>query len=143
MNSYKNENSFKKNVRNKGIITSNKILFLDLKFAHKIFDSINFSLLTLIIILSFLSFNSQRDWTNIYRYLAKTKAKNNNLIDYISMTEEFYINKNESLKTFKKTTPKDLIYLLRPISKEKKNNLFKNLEYIQNGLKDSHYERGY
>ncbi|WP_225867101.1 hypothetical protein [Prochlorococcus marinus] len=90
--------------------------------------------------LSFISFKSQRNWTIIYKNLAKTRSNNNNLIDYISKTEEFFINEVESLNTFKKTTPKDLIYLDKQIPKQKKNELINN---IRDGLKDSQYQRGY
>ena len=143
MEPYKNENSLKKNVSNENKINSKNISLFDQKLIHKIFDSVNFSLLCLIFILSFLSFNSQRKWTNIYKNLAKTRTYNNNLIDYISKTEEHYINEIESLNTFKKTTPKDLIYLVRQIKHQKENYLNKKIKYIQNGLKDSEYERGY
>ena len=132
-----------KNLYNTNKIHSKNISFLNLKLTHKIFDSINISLLILIFILSFLSFNSQRKWTYIYKNLAKTRSNNNNLIDYISKTEEFYINKIESLSIFKKTTPKDLIYLDKQVTKQKKNKLIKNIKYIQGGLNDSKYQRGY
>ena len=114
----------------------------NLKLIHKILDTVNVSLLTLIFVLSFISLNSQREWSNTYKILSKTKANNNNLIDYISKTEEFYITELESLNTFKKTTPKDLIYLekVRP----KKNNYFnKKIINIINGFTDSKYQRGY
>ena len=146
MNIFENENSLNKNFHNINQINSKNISFFNLKFTHKIFNSINFSLLILISILSFLSFNSQREWTSIYKDLAKTRSNNNNLIDYISKTEEFYINKIESLNIFKKTTPTDLIYLDKQIPKQKKNKLIKNIKfikYIQEGLKDSKYQRGY
>ena len=97
----------------------------------------------MIFILSFLSFNSQRKWTKIYKNLAKTRENNNNLIDYISKTEEFYIDKIESLNYLKKTTPKDLIYLDKQITNQKKNNLNKQIKYFQEGFKDSKYRRGY
>ena len=112
MNINKNENSLTKNLYDADKITYKKIKFFNLKFIHRIFDSVNISLLILIFILSFLSFNSQRKWTSIYKNLLKTRANNNNLIDYISKTEEFYINKIESLNSFKKATPKDLIYFV-------------------------------
>ena len=139
----KNENSFNKNVHHTNKKASVKIQRLNLKLIHRIFDSLNISLLILIFILSFLSFNSQRKWTTIYKNLAKTRTKNNNLIDYISKTEEFYINKIESLNTFKKATPKDLIYLDKQITKQKRNYLNKKIKYIKDGLKDSKYQRGY
>ena len=143
MNIFENENSLKNNLYQTKKITSKKIKLFNLKFIHRIFDSLNISLVILIFILSFLSFNSQRKWTSIYKNLRKTRANNNNLIDYISKTEEFYINEIESLNTLKKTTPKDLIYLDKQIIKKKRNNLNKKIKYIKDGLKDSKYQIGY
>ena len=143
MNINKNENSLKNNLYDANKITSKKIKLFNLKFIHRIFDSVNISLLILIFILSFLSFNSQRKWTSIYKNLLKTRANNNNLIDYISKTEEFYINEIESLNTFKKTTPKDLIYLDKQITQNKNNYLNKKIKFIKDGLKDSKYQKGY
>ncbi len=143
MNINKNENSLKNNLYDANKITSKKIKLFNLKFIHKIFDSVNISLLLLIFILSFLSFNSQRKWTSIYENLTKTRTNNNNLIDYISKTEEFYINEIESLNTFKKATPKDLIYLDKQITKNKGNDLNKKIKIIKDGLKDSKYQKGY
>ena len=143
MSIFENENSLKKNIYKINQINSKNISVFNLKFIHKIFNSINISLIILISILSFLSFDSQRKWTNIYKNLAKTRSNNNNLIDYISKTEEFYIDEIESLNTFKKTTPKDLIYLDKQINKQKKSKLIRKIKYIQDGLKDSKYQRGY
>ena len=143
MNIYKNENSLNKNLSKINQINSKNISLFNLKLIHRILDSINISLLILIFILSFISFNSQKKWTSIYKNLAKTRSNNNNLIDYISRTEEYYINKIETLDNLKKTTPKDLIYLNKQITKEKKNNFNKKINYIQKGLKDSKYQRGY
>ena len=143
MNIFENENSLNKNLNIINQINSKNISLLSLKLIHKILNSINISLLILIFILSFLSFNSQKKWTSFYENLAKTRLYNNNLIDYISKTEEFYVNEIESLNIFKKTTPKDLIYLDKQTTKEKKNKLIKNIKYIQDGLKDSKYQRGY
>ena len=143
MNINKNEDSLKNNIYDTDKLTSKKIKLFNLRFIHRIFDSLNISLLILIFILSFLSFNSQRKWTSIYKNLTKIRANNNNLIDYISKTEEYYINKIESLNTFKKTTPKDLIYLNKQVRKNKRNNFNKKIKYIKDGLKDSKYQRGY
>ena len=143
MNINKNENSLKNNLYDTNNITSKKIKLFNLKFIHRIFDSVNISLLILIFILSFLSFNSQRKWTIIYKNLLKTRANNNNLIDFISKTEEFYINEIESLNTFKKATPKDLIYLDKQITQNKNNYLNKKIKFIKDGLKDSKYQKGY
>ncbi len=139
----KNENSLKNNLYDANKITSKKIKLFNLKFIHRIFDSLNISLLILIFSLSFLSFNSQRKWTSIYNNLLKTRANNNNLIDYISKTEEFYINEIESLNIFKKATPKDLIYLDKQITQNKNNYLNKKIKFIKDGLKDSKYQKGY
>jgi len=139
----KNENSLKNNVCDTKKKSIENISLFNLRFIHRIIDSLNISLLILIFILSFLSFNSQRKWTAIYFNLAKTRANNNNLIDYISKTEEFYIKEIESLNNFKKTTPKDLIYLVRKINNKKKSFLEKKIKYIQYGLKDSAYQKGY
>ena len=115
---------------------------LNIKLIHQIFDSINISLLVLIFILFFLSLDSQRKWSNTYKVLSKTKAINNNLIDYISKTEEFYISELESLNTYRKTKPKDLIYLDR--TSEKKESFFKkNFRSFIKGISDSQYQRGY
>ena len=67
---------------------------------------------------------------------------NNNLIDYISQTEEFYISELESLNTYKKTKPKDLIYLEKTL--EKKESFFKiDFRNLVEGFRDSKYQRGY
>ena len=121
---------------------SQKISKPSIQLIHQIFDAINISLLVLIFILFFLSLNSQRQWSKTYETLSKTKAMNNNLIDYISKIEEFYINELESLNIYRKTKPEDLIYLEKLA--EKKESLFKkNLSSFIQGVSDSKYERGY
>ena len=121
---------------------SKKISFVNLNFIQRIFDTVNASLLVLIFIFSFLSFNSQRRWSKTYKILSRVKANNNNLIDYISQTEEFYISSLDSLNNFRKATPRDLIYLEK--IKFKKDNYFKNkIVKIISGIKDSKYHRGY
>ena len=98
--------------------------------------------MVLIFILSFLSFDSQRKWSNTYKILSKTKVTNYNLIDYISKTEEFYISELESLNIYRKTKPNDLIYLDK--IPEKKVSLFKkNYRVLIEGLSNSRYQRGY
>ena len=115
---------------------------LNIKLIHQIFDTINISFIVLIITLFFLSLDSQRKWSNTYKTLSKTRAMNNNLIDYISQTEEFYISELESLNTYKKTKPKDLIYLDKV--EEKKESIFgKNVIIFFEGVRDSKYQRGY
>jgi len=142
MRSYGKQSYLKKKVSYQSQKYSRKITALNIKLIHQIFDTINISLLVLIFILFFLSLDSQRKWSNTYKVLSKTKAINNNLIDYISKTEEFYISELESLNTYRKTKPKDLIYLDR--TSEKKESFFKkNFRSFIKGISDSKYQRGY
>ena len=67
---------------------------------------------------------------------------NNNLIDYISQTEEFYISELESLNSYKKTKPKDLIYLDK-VAEKKESFFSKNFIIFFEGVRDSKYQRGY
>ena len=109
---------------------------------HQIFDTINISLLVLIFTLFFISFDSQRKWSNTYKTLSKTRDINNNLIDYNSKIEEFNISELEALNIYRKTKPEDLIYLDK--LPEKKESLFrKNLSSFIEGFSNSKYQRGY
>ena len=133
---------FKKKVSYKRKKNSEKIFKFNIQLIHQIFNSINISLLVLIFTLFFLSLDSQRKWSNTYKTLSKTKAMNNNLNEYISKTEEFYIGELESLNTYRKTKPKDLIYLDR--TAEKKESFFKkNFRIFIKGLNESKYQKGY
>ena len=67
---------------------------------------------------------------------------NDNLIDYISKTEEFYISQLESLNTYRKTKPKDLIYLDK-VPKKKESFFKKNFRSLIKGFNDKKYQRGY
>ena len=119
-----------------------KISKFNIQFIHQILNTINISLLVLIFTLFFLSLDSQRKWSNTYKILSKTRATNNNLIDYISKIEEFYISEIESLNIYRKTKPEDLIYLDK--LPERKESLFKkNLSSFVDGFSDSKYQRGY
>ena len=142
MKSYGNQFNLKKNFSYQSQKNSEKISIVYIKLIHQIFDTINISLLVLIFTLFFLSFDSQRKWSNTYKTLSKTRAINNNLIDYISKTEEIYISELESLNTYRKTKPEDLIYLDK--IPERKESLFKkNLSSFIDGFSDSKYQRGY
>ncbi len=154
MKLYGNQLNFKKKVLYESKKNSEKISIINIKLIHQIFDTINIklihqifdtiniSLLVLIFTLFFLSFNSQRKWSNTYKNLSKTIAINNNLIDYISKIEEFYISELESLNIYRKTKPEDLIYLDK--IPERKESLFKkNLSSFIDGFSDSKYQRGY
>ena len=142
MKPYGNQISLKKKDSYKNQKISEKISTPNIKLLHKIIDTINISFLILIFILFFLSFDSQRKWSNTYKTLTKTRAMNNNLIDYISKTEEFYISELDSLKTFRKTRPEDLIYLNK-ISEKNESFFKKNFRSFIEGFIDSKYQRGY
>jgi len=142
MKPYGNQLNFKKKVSYESNKNSEKISIIDFKLVHQIFDTINISLLVLIFTLFFLSFNSQRKWSNTYKNLSKTRAINNNLIDYISKIEEFYISELESLKIYRKTKPEDLIYLDK-LTEKKESKFKKNLSTIMEGFNHSKYQRGY
>ncbi len=142
MKPYGNQLNFKKKVLYESKKNSEKISTSNIKLLHQIFDTINISLLVLIFTLFFLSFDSQRKWSNTFITLSKTRTINNNLIEYISTIEEFYISELESLNIYRKTKPEDLIYLEKLA--EKKESLFKkNLSSFIEGFSDSKYERGY
>ena len=142
MKPYGNQLNLKKKVPYEGKKDSEKISIINLKLIHQIFDTINISLLILISILFFLSFNSQKKWSNTYKILSKTRAINNNLIDYISKIEEFYIIELESLNSYRKTKPEDLIYIDK-LPEKKENSFEKNLNTFIEGFSDSKYQRGY
>ena len=142
MKPYGHQLNFKKKVSYESKKNSEKISITNIKLIHQIFDTINISLLVLIFTLFSLSFNSQRKWSNTYKNLSKTRAINNNLIDYISKIEEFYISELESINIYRKTKPEDLIYLEKLT--EKKESFFrKNLSSFIEGISDSKYQRGY
>ena len=142
MKPYGNQLNCKKKVSYESKKNSEKISIPDIKLLHQIFDTINISLLVLIFILFFLSFDSQRKWSNTFKTLSKTRAINNNFIDYISKIEEFYISELESLNIYKKTKPEDLIYLDK-LTEKKESTFRKNFSTFIEGFSDSKYQRGY
>ena len=142
MKPYGNQFNLKKKVSYQSQKNSKKISLFNIRFINQISDTINICLLVLIFTLFFLSLDSQRKWSNTYKTLSKTRAINNNLIDYISKIEEFYISELESLNIYRKTKPEDLIYLDK--LPEKKESFFKkNLSSFIEGFSDSKYQRGY
>tara|TARA_Y100001968_G_C19427688_1_gene755284 strand:+ start:350 stop:796 length:447 start_codon:yes stop_codon:yes gene_type:complete len=109
---------------------------------HKIIDCVNLSMLILIFLLSFISFNSQRKWTDFYSMIINIRTANNNLIDYISTTEEFYIQKFDQIDDLRKTTSKDLIYLFNKDKKEKVKRFSKYFLILRKGIHAGEYQRG-
>ena len=142
MKSYGKQSYLKKKVSYLSQKNSETKSILNIKLIHQIFDTINISLLVLIFYLFFLSFESQKKWSNTYRTLTQTRLINNNLVDYVSKIEEFYIGELESLNIYRKTKPEDLIYLNKIV--EKKESLFKkNLSSFTEGFSDSKFQKGY
>ena len=142
MKFYGRQSYYKKKVSCESDKNFEKLFKLNIHFIHQIFNTINISFLVLIFVLFFLSLESQRKWSNTYKILSRTKEINNNLIDYISQTEEFYISELESLSNYRKTKPKDLIYLDRFV--EKKESYFRdNFKSLIKGFSDSKYQKGY
>ena len=142
MKPHGNQLNLKKKVSYESKKNSEKISIINIKLIHQIFDTINISLLVLIFALFSLSFDSQRKWSITYKNLSKTRAINNNLIDYISKIEEYYISELESINTYRKTKPEDLIYLNK-LAEKKESLLKKNLRSFIKGFRDSTYQRGY
>ena len=142
MRIYGKKSYLKKKVSYESQKNSEKISKLNIQLIHQIFNAINISLVVLISILFFLSLDSQRKWSNTYQTLSKTKAMNNNLIDYIAKTEEFYISELESLNIYRKTKPKDLIYL-DGIAEKKESYFNKNFRTFIKGFSNSKYQSGY
>ena len=142
MKPYGNQLYLRKKVSYQSQKNSEKISILNIKLIHQIIDAINISLLVLIFTLFFLSFDSQRKWSKTYKNLSRTRAINNNLIDYISKIEEFYISELESLNIYRKTKPEDLIYIDK-LTEKKESTFKKNLNTFIEGFSDSKYQRGY
>ena len=88
-------------------------MLINAKIYYKIIDSLNISIISLILFLSFISLTSQRKWTIFYSSMIEIRNKNNNIIDYISKTEQYLLNEIEHQNNIKKTNPDDLIYLTK------------------------------
>ena len=110
--------------------------------SHKIFNGLNLSVLILLFSISYLSLNWQRKWTNFYSIMINLRSINNNLVDYISITEELYINEIDKLDNFRKTTSKDLIYISRNINSNKKNKFSLVFLDLKRGIQEGRFQRG-
>ena len=113
---------------------------LTLNISHKILDYLNLSLFCLITIYSFIAFNSQREWTELYSSIMEMRLINNDLNGYISKTEEYFLKEVDMKNQFKKATSKDLIYLKKPSEIFNRKLLFSD---FLNGIHDGKYQRGY
>ena len=118
-------------------------MFINTRIYYKLIDRLNISIIFLILFLSFISLSSQRDWTKFYSSMIEIRNKNNNIIDYISKTEQYFLNEIEHQENIKNTNPEDLIYLQRTKEKEKINFLSLLVKEINKGFYDGKYQRGY
>ena len=118
-------------------------MFINARIYCKIIDRLNISIIILILFLSFISLGSQREWTIFYSSMVDVRNKNNNIIDYISKTEQYFLNEIEHQENIKNTNPEDLIYLQRTKEKEKINFLSLLVKEINKGFYDGKYQRGY
>ena len=118
-------------------------MFINSRIYCKIIDRLNISIIILILFLSFISLNSQRKWTIFYSSMIDIRNKNNNIIYYISKTEQYLLNEIEHKNNIKKTNPDDLIYLLKTKEKEKTNFFLLLVNEMRKGFDDGSFKRGY
>ena len=116
---------------------------INARIYFKVIDLLNISIISLILFLSFISFNNQRKWTMFYSSMIELRNKNNNIIDYISKTEQYFLNEIDHQHNIKKTNPDDLIYLIKTKEKEKTNFFSLVLKEMSKGFDDGRYQRGY
>ena len=109
----------------------------------KIINLLNITIIVLILLLSFISLNNQSKWTMFYSSMIELRNKNNNIIDYISKTEQYFLNEIDQKDNIKRANPDDLIYLLKTKEKEKINFLSKVFKEIIKGFDDGRYQKGY
>ena len=118
-------------------------MFINARIFCKIMDCLNISIIILILFLSFISISSQRKWTILYSSMIEIRNKNNNIIDYISKTEQYLLNEIEHQNNIKKTNPDDLIYLTKTKEKKRTNFLSLVAKEMLKGFDDGRYQRGY
>ena len=118
-------------------------MFFRAKIYYKIINFLNISIIFLILFLSFISLNNQRKWTMFYSSMIELRNKNNNIIDYISKTEQYFLNEIDHQHNIKKTNPDDLIYLIKTKEKEKTNFFSLVFTEMSKGFDDGRFQKGY
>ena len=78
-----------------------------------------------------------------YSSMIELRNKNNHIIDYISKTEQYFLNEIEQHNNIKKTNPDDLIYLTKTKEKERTNYLNLVVKELSKGFNHGKYQRGY
>ena len=118
-------------------------MFINARIYCKIINLLNISIISLIFFLSFISLNTQSNWTMFYSSMIEIRNKNNNINDYISKTEEYFLDEIMNEDEIKNANPDDLIYLLKTKEKERSNSLSLVLEEMTKGFNDGKYQHGY
>ena len=118
-------------------------MFINASFYGKIIDRLNISIIILILFLSFISIGSQMKWSIFYSIMVDVRNKNNNIIDYISKTEQYFLNEIEHQNNIKKTNPDDLIYIKKTKEKKRTNFISLVVKEVIKGFDDSRYQKGY
>ena len=118
-------------------------MLINARIYCKIIDRLNISIIILILFLTFISLSSQRKWTILYSSMIDIRNKNNNIIDYISKTEEYFLDKIDYRDNIKKTNPDDLIYVQKTEGKERVNFLSSAFKEMIRGFNDGRYQKGY
>tara|TARA_Y100001933_G_scaffold192945_1_gene192536 strand:- start:62 stop:289 length:228 start_codon:yes stop_codon:yes gene_type:complete len=75
--------------------------------------------------------------------MIELRNKNNNIIDYISKTEQYFLNEIEHQHNIKNTKPDDLVYVIKTKTKKRTNFLSKAIKEMRRGFADGTYQRGY
>ena len=78
-----------------------------------------------------------------YSGMIEIRNKNNNIIDYISKTEQYFLNEIDHQHNIKKTNPDDIIYLIKTKEKEKTNFFLLLVNEMRKGFNDGSFKRGY
>ena len=118
-------------------------MIINARIYCKIVDRLNISIIILILFLSFISLNNQRKWTMFYSSMIELRNKNNNIIDYISKTEQYFLSEIDHKDNIKKTNPEDLIYLLKTKEELRMNFLSSVLQEMKRGFDNGRYQKGY
>ena len=118
-------------------------MLINSRLYSKIINYLNISIIFFILFLSFISLKNQREWTILYSSMIEIRNKNNNIIDYISKTEQYFLSEIEHQDNIKNTKPDDLIYLLQMKEKERINFLSLVVNELTKGINNGKYQNGY
>ena len=78
-----------------------------------------------------------------YSSMIELREKNNNIIEYISKTEQYFLNEIDHKDNIKRTNPDDLIYLIKTREKERINFISSVFKEMKRGFDDGIYQKGF